>query len=267
MDAENPGGTPDCPGDKNREGCPCPEEGLEADCWPGERRHRDHGICRDGRTVCRKSDEFGLRWGECKDYVLPQEDALSGPAACGCFSDGTWVLDNLVPCISNSGDYVYSSVLQGDGTADCGTNVGDPPPVPGDDWASTTLNVDCEGQFQLCFTIKSGDVNDPRESDCTLMTQCVDLWYGEAGVTQDAPSLGAWVSSDTQCARAFANGGETHGYGEMTVLGTSIECDAIDDGQGNPYVFHRTRYCPPSCKMRPDDPDCRDCKTGGSGDF
>src|SRR5437016_5172716 len=32
-----PGGTIDCPDDKNREGCPCPTLGMTAACWPGLR--------------------------------------------------------------------------------------------------------------------------------------------------------------------------------------------------------------------------------------
>jgi hypothetical protein len=51
------------------------------------------------------------------------------------------------------------------------------------------------------------------------------------------------------------------------VLGQSIECDAVDDGEGHPYVFHRTDYCPPSCQGTPDTPECQACATGGSGMF
>ena len=31
---EIPGGTPECPDDKNREGCPCTNLGQQAACWP-----------------------------------------------------------------------------------------------------------------------------------------------------------------------------------------------------------------------------------------
>src|SRR4051794_26095317 len=37
IEAENPGGTPTCPDDKNREGCPCPSANATAACWPGKR--------------------------------------------------------------------------------------------------------------------------------------------------------------------------------------------------------------------------------------
>src|SRR5262245_11768236 len=45
-----PGGTPDCPDDKNREGCPCTEKGKKTVCWPGLRANRGLGFCRDGET-------------------------------------------------------------------------------------------------------------------------------------------------------------------------------------------------------------------------
>ena len=73
--------------------------GVTAACWPGQRLNRNHGICKDGTTVCQDTGEFGLRWGKCEGYVLPDENALSGPEACGCFSNGNWSLDNLSPCI------------------------------------------------------------------------------------------------------------------------------------------------------------------------
>ncbi|MGD8859968.1 MAG: hypothetical protein PVI30_08140 [Myxococcales bacterium] len=261
---ETPGGTPDCPDDKNREGCPCPEEGVQAACWPGKRIHRGHGICEDGTTVCNRSDEFGLRWGPCEGYVLPNEDALSGPEACGCFSGGNWEIDNLTPCIHISGNYVYSSRLDGSGNIDCGTNVPEPPPLFDGNWSDNALTVDCEGQFTLCFTIKAGDRDNPRDDDCVLTEQCVDIWYPDAGEPLELPPLPHWRSDDTACAKQFA---ETQGYGEMSVLGTSIECDEIDDGNGDPYVFLRTRYCSPTCMDTPDAPGCSGCQTGGSGDF
>src|SRR5262245_19509351 len=31
-----PGGTEDCPDDKNVVGCPCPQVGATAPCWPGK---------------------------------------------------------------------------------------------------------------------------------------------------------------------------------------------------------------------------------------
>jgi len=264
--ADMPTGTVDCPSDKNREGCPCPQNGMSAACWPGKRLNRNHGICKDGMTTCMDTPEFGLRWGQCNGYVLPQADALAGPNACRCFSAGTWQLSNLAPCIvkANSGTYLYSSTLSADGKIQCGSNIADPPPVPSEDWGTSLLNVDCAGQFKLCYTIKAGDAENPHPEDCTVMQTCVDTWYPQASTDQSLPSLPGWVSTDTACAAQFEQSG---GYGEMSVIGESIECDVVDDGKGNPYVFHRTDYCPPSCQSTPDTPECRVCQTGGSGMF
>jgi hypothetical protein len=265
--AEQPGGTPNCPDDKNREGCPCAEEGMEAACWPGKRVNRNHGICKDGMTKCIRTPEFGLRWAACDGYVLPKEGASAGPDACDCFSSGTWDLSNLAPCIfhgTSGKTYLYSSKLTPDGKIDCGANVPEPPPVPSGDWSASSLNVDCSGRFELCYTIKAGDVDNPRGSDCVITRHCEEIFYETPGMDQTLSPLPAWSSTETDCARRFDLSG---GYGEMTVLGKSIECDVVDDGAGNPYVFHRTDYCPPSCQETPTAPGCRECQTGGSGMF
>ena len=254
-----------CPSDKNREGCTCPEANMEAACWPGKRVNREHGICRDGTTRCIDTGEFGLRWGPCEDYVLPVEGATAGPEACRCFSSGKWMLSNLSPCIYIGNEtWLYSSTLNPDGSLDCGTAVGEPPALPDGTWSTSALNVDCAGEFTLCFSIKAGDIADRSEDDCVLMEVCTDVVYEQAGVDQPLPPLPAWRSLDNACAEAFYTRG---GYGEMSVLGESVECEAIDDGDGGRYVFHRTNYCPPSCQMTPTAPGCVGCKPGGSGDF
>jgi hypothetical protein len=260
-----PGGTLECPEDKNREGCPCPTLDMTAACWPGKRGNRNHGICKDGTTKCVQTGEFGPRWGPCDGYVLPDPSATAGPQACGCFSSGTWKLTNLAPCIfRGSATYLYSSKLTADNKIDCGTNVPDPPPVPPGVWTDDTLNVDCGGQFKLCYTIKAGDVNNPKPGDCVITQWCTDVWYPMAGVDQRLPDVPGWRTSDAACAKQFDQGG---GYGEMSVIGKSAECDVVDDGHGNPYVFHRTDYCPPSCQNTPTAPGCKECQTGGSGMF
>jgi len=264
---EVPTGTLACPSDKNRAGCPCPEEGVTASCWPGQRIHRNHGVCHDGTTVCQNAGEFGLRWGRCEGYMLPVEGALSGPEACGCFSQGSWTLSNLSPCIYRGNQtYLYSSWLDSTGQIRCGGPFGpnEAPPAPEADWSQSSLKVDCAGQFTLCFTIKAGDVANPKPNDCVITEQCLDVWYEEANVEQTLPVFRGWTSSNTQCAQRFDLEG---GYGEMSVKGLSIECDDVDDGMGNPYVFHRTNYCPPSCLQTPNTPECVQCVTGGSGSF
>ena len=207
-----------------------------------------------------------MRWGLCEGYVLPVEGASASPEACRCFSSGRWSLSNLSPCIyRGASTWLYSSTLTAGGTLNCGeAPITEPPALSEGSWSTSAINVDCAGQFTLCFTIKAGDVNNRSEDDCVVIEVCSDVVYEEAGVDQVLADLPAWRSPDDGCAAQFDTRG---GYGEMSVLGESIECDAIDDGDGGRYVFHRTNYCPPSCQQTPTAPGCSECRPGGSGDF
>jgi hypothetical protein len=264
-----PGGTPECPSDKNREGCPCNKQGEKATCWPGQRKHRGRGICKDGETVCTLTGEHQLRWGPCKGYVLPKPGATKGPDACRCFSSGQWQIDNLAPCFvnyQNTGQlYAVSTYLDATGQARCPQPSATPPPKPkaGEPWSKNTLKVDCAGQFKLCYTIKAGDPQNPSASDCVLARACTSAWYPQKDVAQPLPPLPGWSSNDPNCAATFDKVG---GYGEMSVLGQSIECDPIDDG-GKPLVFHQVTYCPLACNKNPTLPGCQSCANGANGSF
>ncbi len=262
------GGTPTCPDDKNREGCTCTKAGETSACWPGKRVNRMHGVCKDGQTTCLQTSEFGLLWGACKGYVLPTTGAIQGPQACGCFSTGKWALTNLAPCLytDNNNTYLYSSHLDSAGKIACDTVSATPPGTPPEDWNSSTLNIDCAGKFKLCYTIKAGDVKNPQPGDCTISHQCVDVYYDKVSTDQTLPNLPGWSSGDKDCGNKFVNVG---GYGEMTVEGQSAECEKVDDGMGNPYVFRRTSYCPPKCLDAANKTlaECASCSTGGSGSF
>lgn len=265
---EVPGGTPECPDDKNREGCPCTDVGEEAICWPGLRANRNRGICRDGVTECMPFDEFYGAWGPCEGYVLPVEGVELGPEACMCFSEGRWVIDNLSPCFVSydSQSWAVSTYMLEDGSSDCPTNVAPPPPFqpqPDSYWSTNRLNVDCAGQFELCYTLRAGDAENPQATDCVVARACTSAWYEEANVLQELPPLPSWSGEDPACATAFAASG---GYGEMSVLGRSIECDDISN-DGEHYVFNRVSYCALDCNERPEDPDCVNCMQGGSGVF
>lgn len=264
-----PGGTPDCPDDRAREGCRCDEVGTTAPCWPGPRRNRMRGICRDGIATCQPYDEFGGRWGPCVGAVLPTPGVERGPGACECFSMGRWAIDNLSPCFVTYGSgavYAVSTFLDPGGRASCPRTISatpPPAPEPGRPWSTNRLTVDCAGQFRLCYRLRAGNVEMPSESDCILAEVCVETWYPEANVEQELPPLPAWSSPDSACARRFRDSG---GYGEMLVIGRSIECDDISE-DGRPYVFHRVGYCPLRCNEMPSLPECMGCMMGGSGVF
>jgi hypothetical protein len=263
-----PGGTPDCPDDKNRQGCACANVGEQAPCWPGLRANRGLGICKDGVTTCQSQGEFGSVWGECKNYVLPQTGATSGAAACKCFSAGRWAIANVSPCfISDSSGVIgaVSTFQASGGNAQCPTVINNPPtPEPGTDFSTDTLQVDCAGHFKLCFELKAGKVSTASAADCSVAKVCVESDYATANTMQTFPDLPSWTSPNPTCAKAFA---DTGGYGEMSVVGESVRCDTIDDGMGGSRVFNRVQYCPVSCNQNPTDPMCTGCGQGGSGTF
>ncbi len=225
-------------------GCVCETAGETAPCLLGR------------QMTCTSRGEFGNAWGPCLG---------------SCFSSGSWVLDNTSPCFitygGSSDTYAVSTIPDGMGGAAC-PDVGSmpPPPAPGEDWSPNRLTVDCEGRFELCYVIKAGDAQAPSPSDCVLTSVCTEAWYMERNVTQEFPPLPSWSSSDPACARRFQ---DTGGYGEMTVFGTTLDCEVIDDDLGSPLVFNRVSYCPSCCNddSCTDGFDCSACRTGGSGSF
>lgn len=259
-----PTGTADCPSDKNLEGCPCTNPGEQASCWPGKRLNRNRGNCRDGTTTCGSSNEFDLTWGACQGAILPSPQATAGAGACTCFSRGAWKLANTTPCfIGSNGQYssAVSTYMNGAGKASCPSSP--PSPQPGTTFSANTLRVDCEGQFELCYTLKAGDYANPKPTDCVMAKVCTSGWYGQHDVEKAFPDLPAWTSSDTACVQQFAT---QAGYGEMSVKGKSMFCEDISDG-GTPLVFQRVKYCPLSCNSDPSRPECAQCGNGASGDF
>ena len=264
-----PGGTPECPDDKNREGCPCPlaRVGQTAPCWPGLRANRNHGICHDGMTTCLPVDDVSGQWGPCMNYQLPQPLSFDARGSCTCFSAGRWAIDNLSPCFVQSAGtyYAVSTFIDASGVARCPTSIMSVPPAPqpGTVWSPNALTVDCAGQFHLCYTLKAGNAMNPAATDCTVVEVCTDAWYGTPNAMQTFPPLPSWTSTNSACATAFAT---TGGYGEMSVLGTSVECDSVSSG-GQRYVFNRVQYCPLSCNSANPPPECAMCSMNGSGGF
>lgn len=257
-----PGGTPDCPDDKNRQGCPCNKPGESASCWPGLRKNRNLGICRDGMTQC-VQNEVGSNWGSCEGYTLPVPGASGGSAACECFSAGQWKLDNLVPCfytINMKQVGAASSVMMG-GKPTCISMPKEPLTLPPTPWSTNSLRVDCIGRWKLCYTLKAGDAKNPMASDCTIASVCTQGDYTTANQEQALKELPAWVTTTPQqaaCAEQFT---KTGGYGEMSVDGLTVTCTKVQK------VFNRVNYCPLKCMPGSTDPECKSCNDGGSGSF
>ena len=266
-------GTAACPDDKNKPGCSCPSIGATAACWTGLRSDRNLGVCKDGQTTCQKVSETSYVWGECKGEVLPTIGA-KGKEACSCFSVGTWNIANTSPCYSNAapnGPYTAYSTVPND-PSQCPVT---PAPAQGasrPDWSTDDLTVDCAGTFNLIFRIRAGSFEHPSANDCILGESALnDVVYNTANEKQVLPPLPAWVGKDQACATKWGQtaADASPGYGEMIVKGKSVTCDAIDDGAGNEYVFHRVKYCPSMCSTdaHKNDDVCLKCATDSSGDF
>jgi hypothetical protein len=254
-----PGGTPECPDDKNLPGCGCPSAGATAACWTGKRKNRNHGVCKDGQTTCILTGENDLAWGPCVGEQLPT--GMTGKAACGCFSGGKWAIDNLSPCFFSSAQNgpviaTTSTFIQG-GNIQCPA---DDTAAPAEPWASDTITTDCTGTFKLCYALKAGKAMTPLPTDCEIVKVCSEAYYAKANTVQPFPPLPGWLadSSTVACAQQFVDSG---GYGEMSVVGQSDECEGVDK------VFNRVNYCPLSCNTDPTGPGCAGCMAGGSGNF
>jgi hypothetical protein len=243
-----PGGTLDCPDDKNLQGCPCPTVGVTAPCWPGKRANRNLGQCKDGMTTCNQVGELQNQWGPCVGAVLPDPNATQGYAACQCFSQGYWNVQDFIVCVANDGvTYTgFSGPLPNDGgVIDCSMMMS-----PSQPWSADTLKVDCEGRFTLCYTVKAGDAKNPMASDCVVSKVCTSGDYTQVNMTQNWPPVPSWISNNSACSQQFIT---TGGYGEMSVSGTSLTCDQIPD-----HVFQRVTYCKPGDTT---------CSSGGGGPF
>lgn len=274
-----PGGTEECPDDKNKPGCGCTKAGETAPCWTGLRKHRGLGICKDGQTVCRPVNEARSAWGECEGQVLPVQGATKGKEACGCFSLGQWKIANLSPCTmsytNNGVEQVnaVSTVVGTDGLARC-PETNPPTAPPAAPWSTNTLTVDCAGHFKLCLRVRQGVFETPSANDCILGEVCTEADYKTANVEQAWPDLPAWLGTDKACAKKW-NDISTNtpnvsaGYAEMVVKGKSVRCDEIDDGSGGDLVFNRVKYCPRSCNEagNQNNPECVACQQSGQGQF
>jgi hypothetical protein len=270
-----PGGTVECPDDKNKPGCGCAHLGEKAACWTGLRKHRNLGICKDGETTCVRQNENTYVWGECEGEVLPVSGATKGKEACSCFSAGQWKIANLSPCTmtftDGSGTKVNAvSTIPNGNTVKC-PDQNPPTAAPAQDWSTDTLNVDCAGHFKLCLRIRQGVFETPSASDCILAEVCAESDYKTANVEQAWPNLPGWLGKDPACAKKWSDVPKTQspGYAEMIVKGESVRCDPIDDGSGGDLVFNRTKYCPMSCNEDANRnlPECVSCQQSGQGQF
>jgi hypothetical protein len=251
-----PGGTLDCPDDKNLPGCPCPTVGMTAACWPGLRANRGLGICKDGMTTCTQLSETVAGWGPCQGAVLPIPNATDGAGACRCFSHGLWNIENVSPCLVGNGTTTTMAWSTSPAPSPQPPGCSGTPPAAGTIWSTDQVTADCEGTFTLCFTIKAftklTPSPTPQAGDCVISQTCVKSDYTQVNMPQNWPSLPSWVApgSASSCVMQFAT---TGGYAEMSVKGETVTCDMIPD-----HVFQTVTYCAQGQA---------NCSPGGGGQF
>jgi hypothetical protein len=252
-----PGGTLNCPDDKNLEGCPCPQEGMMAACWPGKRVNRGLGVCMDGMTTCTKATEIATTWGPCMGAVLPTPGATDGAEACKCFSHGLWDVDNISPCGVGPSDTMVTSMYSSSAPpspnpSPSAINCNNMTPTAANIWAHDTVTADCQGHFTLCYTLKAGDAMNKKTTDCVVQKICTTGDYTQVNMAQSWQPLPGWTSpaSASACTTAFFN---TGGYGEMSVSGETLTCDQLAD-----HVFQTVTYCKTGDA---------NCVSGGGGQF
>lgn len=272
-------GTEECPSDKNKPGCGCENVGEEAPCWEGLRKHRNLGICKDGKTKCIAGNEVGNVWGKCEGQQLPT--GPTGEDGCSCFSFGEWKIRNNNPCTIREGTtraWAHATILTSDGKITRCFEPGAPPqPQPGevpggpdDIWSTSTLKTDCAGKFKLIYRIRAGDPKNPQPTDCILGEQSIEADYQEPNVEQPMPPLKPWAGADQACAKKWEIDTPDDvypGYGEMIVRGQTVRCDEIDDGNNAEFVFHRLPYCPKLCRTNNTADVCKKCAAEATGKF
>jgi hypothetical protein len=178
-------------------------------------------------------------------------------APSGCFSNGTWKIDNLEPCFfSVSGEAGVSegaiSTIADGAQVGCPADFTTAPTAP---WSTDTLTTDCAGHYTLCYTLKAGSASNPQPNDCIVAQACAEGDYAMANQPQTWPDLPGWISTAAQmaCATSFTTSG---GYGRKSVTGTPTGCSSITK------TLSTVNYCPLSCNQPNPPASCAGCASG-----
>lgn len=241
-------GTTLCPSDENRAGCTCPEAGVTAPCWTGDRTRRGHGTCQDGVATCNVTGGT-LGWSECQGQVAPV--GSTPPASCTCMSNVAWNAPVLSPCFVENGSSVITAVSSSLPDAACPPFDDAGNPVVAPTWTTDTLQGDCTGAYTICYTMKAGDPQNPQPTDCVVATVCTtQSHYDDAGAVQSLPPLPSWITdggADLTCGQSFAANG---GYAIVTLQGQSDECENVT------LQLPSVSYCPLACGSASPPPIC-----------
>jgi hypothetical protein len=173
--------------------------------------------------------------------------------ATACQCPLTIEVDNLAICGAESTasepPRVYSSAQTG-GQPSCETDQKFPHSVPTAPWTKLRIGSPCAGDGKLCFSLRQGDSEDPKASDCVLATHCVDFAYQAEDGMLELPALPGWTVTDEACAVRYESFG---GYLEFHAEAEGLGCATGLAGAVT------VATCPMVCAKHPELPECADC--------
>ena len=175
------------------------------------------------------------------------------PSTCSC--PLSIQVDNLAICAAQSTltapPRVYSSA-QTAGQATCEDDDGKfPHRVPTAPWSKVRISSPCNGKGKMCFSLRHGTADQPKESDCVLAQECVEFDYETSdGGTFEIPEMPGWTVTDQACAFKYEREG---GYIEFHAEEAEVGCNSGLEGS------LRTQTCPVHCAQQPDGPGCDAC--------
>jgi hypothetical protein len=165
--------------------------------------------------------------------------------------------DNLALCVSPSTAFapahVYSSSWDATAKAVSCEPWRDPQPAPSAAWTGVKVSSACQGNAEICVSIRAGNAKTPSSDDCTLATRCSSVAYTTPNQIVEALPFAGWTAESSNCAKRHEQLGA---YLEFTARSTTLGC-----GMGTDTTT-RLPVCPARCQT---DPAAAGCETCGSG--
>jgi hypothetical protein len=162
--------------------------------------------------------------------------------------------DNLALCVSPSTAFapahVYSSSWDAAGKAVSCEPWRNPQPAPAAPWTGVKVSSACQGNAELCVSIRAGDAKNVSSEDCTLSTRCSSIAYATPNQIIDALPLSGWTAESSNCAQRHEQLGA---YLEFTVRSATLGC-----GMGTDTTT-RVAICPARCEANPAGAGCEVC--------
>lgn len=230
--------------------CSC-TAGQKQACWPGDRKNRGIGACKDGVQTCSAEDSEFPKWGPCVGAVLPSPDTSEDGIDQDC--DGHGELLRCVPktevCTGGQDEDCDGKVDCAD--PDCASNAACAPKcVPSAEVCTGGKDEDCDGKVDCadpdcasnaacapaCVPWPHWEVcGDGKDNDCDGKTDCDDdeCWDdNECSCTEFCtPGAQRWCDENAFCHWGKQTCGPDRRWGACG------ETNARPQGCGNEYFY------------------------------